>query len=122
MQKVIQKEKCKELVVLALIDRWKSVTCSNNKEEVVTVIEKWQVDELITLFDTLIETYNEFTIGYIHNEWFVKYMFYSVRDNDLKYALFRILQECLSENKVKEEYLKDIDKKYLDFFSEEYGF
>lgn len=127
MDKIYICEEWKNLISLALKDRWDAVTGCADIASVEAALDSWEIDIFLVFLEQIVLVRpNEFHISWIQSggnrTWVVKYIFYTVYGSSLKMALFRLLQECLSEGKVRHEYLEFMDKKYLNFFSQDYGF
>lgn len=127
MDKIYICEEWKNLISLALKDRWDAVTGCADIASVEAALDSWEIDIFLVFLEQIVLVRpNEFHISWIQSggnrTWVVKYIFYTVYGSSLKMALFRLLQECLSEGKVRHECLEFMDKKYLNFFSQDYGF
>lgn len=80
----------KSLIRLALEDRWDAVTGNDDIAKVLTALYDWQVDELMTFIDGLVELKpNRFDITYYDGVWSVNYIFYHKKGENLKIVLFR---------------------------------
>ena len=116
--------KQKQLIQIALVDLWKTNAVEPLEPRIIDeALSLWTTEELIEFLDrSSKEISSEFTIVLDRSGcWRVTHLGHEEKSKKLENALFAMLEHHLTEDKIAKDYLAGFEKKYLDFYSPDYG-